>query len=113
MSDTDTSTAATPRPALAHVLAVDLGTGGPKVALVSVEGDVIGHEYETNDLILLPDGGVEQDPEQWWSSIVPATKRLLGRGLVDADAIVAVSITTQWMTTVAVGADHHAIGNAI
>ncbi len=49
------------------MLAVDLGTGGPKVALISVEGVVVDHTYETNDLILLPDGGVEQDPEQWWT----------------------------------------------
>ncbi len=98
---------------VAHTLAVDLGTGGPKVALVSTDGDVIGHEYERNDLILLPDGGVEQDPDQWWSTIVTATHRLLARGLVPVDDIVAVSITTQWMTTVAVGADGRHIGNAI
>jgi len=95
------------------VLAVDLGTGGPKVALVSVQGVVVGHTYETNDLILLPDGGVEQDPEQWWSSIVSGARRLLDQQLVPVEAIVAVSVTTQWMTTVAVGADGHHIGNAI
>jgi len=95
------------------VLAVDLGTGGPKVAIVSMAGDVIGHEYETNDLILLPDGGAEQDPGQWWSSIVAGTRRLLARGLVAVDDVVAVSITTQWMTTVAVGSDGLHIGNAI
>jgi xylulokinase len=95
------------------VLAVDLGTGGPKVALVSVQGVVVGHTYETNDLILLPDGGVEQDPEQWWSSIVAGARRLLDQRLVPVEAIVAVSITTQWMTTVAVGTDGRHIGNAI
>ena len=98
---------------VAYILAVDLGTGGPKVALVSTAGDVVGHEFEKNDLILLPDGGVEQDPGQWWTSIVTATRRLLERGLVPVDEVVAVSITTQWMTTVAVGADGRHIGNAI
>ena len=48
-----------------YTLAVDLGTGGPKVALVSMEGDVVGHEYETNELIFFPEGGVEQDPDDW------------------------------------------------
>jgi xylulokinase len=95
------------------ILAVDLGTGGPKVALVSTAGDVIGHEFEPNDLILLPDGGAEQDPEQWWSTIVAATRRLLARDLVAVDDVVAVSITTQWMTTVAVGPDGRHVGNAI
>ncbi len=95
------------------VLAVDLGTGGPKVAIVSMNGDVIGHEYEKNDLIFLPDGGVEQDPGQWWDSIVTAARRLVSRDLVANDSIVAISITSQWMTTVAVGSDGKHIGNAI
>jgi xylulokinase len=98
---------------VAYILAVDLGTGGPKVALVSTDGDIVGHEYERNDLILLPGGGVEQDPEQWWTTIVAATHRLLARGLVPVDDVVAISITTQWMTTVAVGADGRHLGNAI
>ncbi len=100
-------------PTTGYVLAVDLGTGGPKVALVSLDGESSATSTRRNDLILLPDGGVEQDPEQWWTSIVTATRRLLARGLVPVDDMVAVSITTQWMTTVAVGADGHHIGNAI
>ena len=96
-----------------YVLAVDLGTGGPKVALVSVDGVVVDHTYETNDLILLPEGGVEQDPEQWWSTIVSGVKRLVAAGTVPSDQIEAISITSQWMTTVPVGADGHHVGNAI
>ena len=41
-----------------HVLAIDLGTGGPKVALVASDGTVVGHEVETNGLLLTEDGGV-------------------------------------------------------
>ena len=96
-----------------YVLAVDLGTGGPKVALISVDGTVVDHVYATNDLVLLPEGGVEQDPEQWWSTITGGIKELVGRGLVPVGEIEAISITSQWMTTVAVGADGRHIGNAI
>jgi xylulokinase len=117
MTESEDPTPATPSgstgPALGYVLAVDLGTGGPKVALVSVEGDVVGHEHETNDLILTDDGGVEQDPEQWWTSIVTATRRLLARRLVPTADVVAIAITSQWMTTVAVDADGRHVGNAI
>ena len=37
-----------------YILAVDLGTGGPKVALISTDGDIVGHEFEKTELFLLP-----------------------------------------------------------
>jgi len=96
-----------------YVLAVDLGTGGPKVALVSTEGDVVGHEYETNELILLPGGGAEQDPDDWWNAISIGAQRLIARELVPVDDIVAISVTAQWMGTVAVDEAGKHLMNAI
>jgi xylulokinase len=96
-----------------YTLAVDLGTGGPKVALVSMTGDVIGHEYESTELVLLPGGGAEQDPDDWWRAISAGAQRLLARGLVPVDAIVACSITAQWMGTVAVDATGRHLMNAV
>ncbi len=98
---------------MSYVLAVDLGTGGPKVALVSTGGDVVAHTVRHNRLELVPGGGVEQDPEEWWDTIVDASKQLLGQGVVPTDEVIAISVTAQWMATVPVDADgrplHHAI----
>ena len=96
-----------------YVLAVDLGTGGPKVALVSTDGEIIGHEFEKTGLLLLPSGGAEQDPDDWWHALTTAAGRLLARGLVPADRIVAMSCTTQWMGTVAVDRDGNHLMNAL
>ncbi len=60
-----------------YILAIDLGTSGPKVALVSTAGAVIGCEVEAVDLLLLPGGGAEQRPEDWWAAIGAASRRLL------------------------------------
>ena len=87
-----------------HVLAIDLGTGGPKAALVTPEGRITAHEFEPTPLELLGDGGAEQDPDAWWSAITTAVRRLLGAGHVPADDVVAVSVTSQWSGTVAVDA---------
>ena len=96
-----------------YILAIDLGTSGPKVALFSTQGEMLGSEFEEVSLLLFEDGGAEQSTGEWWSAIDKAMKRLLARGLVPAENIIAISSTAQWSGTVAVDADGNAIGNAI
>jgi xylulokinase len=84
------------------VLAIDLGTSGPKVALVGVDGTVVDSDYEPTPLILTPDGGVEQDPEAWWDAVSAASRRMMDRGAVARDAVIGVCSTAQWLGTVAV-----------
>ncbi len=69
---------------MTHVLAIDLGTGGPKVALVGLDGAITAHEFEPTTLLLGEGGKAEQDPNEWWSAIDTAAQRLLGRELVPA-----------------------------
>jgi xylulokinase len=96
-----------------YILAIDLGTSGPKVALVSSQGEVIACEVEVTQLFLLPHGGAEQNPDEWWEAIKKATRRLLDRQAVVVDDIIAVSCTTQWSGTVAVDRDGQALMNAV
>ncbi len=96
-----------------HVLAIDLGTGGPKVAVVGVDGSIADRETGTTRLILGPEGAAEQDPDDWWTSITTVVRTMLARGAVDPDAIVAVAVTSHWSGTVAVGADGRHLMNAI
>jgi xylulokinase len=96
-----------------HVLAIDLGTSGPKVALVGSDGRVVGAEFHPVDLQLLPGGGAEQDPAEWWEAICAATRRLLAADIVAPTRVAGVSVTGQWSGTVAVDPAGSAIGNAI
>lgn len=88
-------------PAQETVLAIDLGTSGPKVALVTTDGELIARASEPTALHLLPDGGAEQDPEDWWRAITAATRRLWAQGH-DPAGVIAVCATSQWAGTVAV-----------
>ena len=45
-----------------HVLAVDLGTGGPKVAVLAATGRVVAHAFQAVGIDLTDDGGAEQSP---------------------------------------------------
>jgi xylulokinase len=80
------------------VLAIDLGTSGPKVGLVSASGVVEDVEFEPVPLLLHPGGGAEQRPEDWWNAIVTAARRLPRR------EVKAIAMTAQWAGTVAVDA---------
>jgi xylulokinase len=100
-------------PAETFVLAVDLGTGGPKVAVVSADGRVAAHAFEAVPVELTPDGGAEQDPRRWWSAVTGAARGALADSAVDPESVVGVGCTAQWSGTVAVGADGAAIGNAV
>ena len=95
------------------ILAIDLGTSGSKTALVSIHGKVVDFEFQEVPLILLPHGGAEQNPGDWWNAIMATSKRLLGKGLVNPDNVVAVAASTQWTGTVAVDREGNPLMNAI
>lgn len=97
----------------ATILAIDLGTSGPKVALVSVSGSVLATASRPTTLILPPGGGAEQDPDDWWRAIVEATAELRDHPNFDPGAIAAVCVTAQWAGTVCVDQAGNALGNAI
>ncbi len=96
-----------------YVLAVDLGTGGPKVALVGVDGSIADRETGSTRLLLGPEGAAEQDPDDWWSAITLAVQHMLARGAVAVREVVAIAVTSHWSGTVAVGADGRHLMNAI
>jgi len=95
------------------ILAIDLGTSGPKVALVSLDGEVLASEIESTELFLSDGGGAEQDPDDWWRAITKATRRITDRNLVPPEQIIAVAVTSQWAGTVPVNRDGRALGRAI
>jgi xylulokinase len=95
------------------VLAVDLGTGGPKAAVISAEGRIVAHAFETVPIALGADGAAEQSPLDWWGAIVRAARRALADSGVSPENIVGVGCTAQWSGTVAVDPEGAAIGPSI
>ncbi|MHB8219508.1 MAG: xylulokinase [Acidimicrobiales bacterium] len=95
------------------VLAVDLGTGGPKAAVLTTSGHLVAHAFEPVGMSLYPDGGAEQSPDEWWQAVVAAARRALADGAVAPDQVVGVGCTAQWSGTVAVDGAGRAIGPAV
>jgi xylulokinase len=95
------------------ILAVDHGTSGMKVALISVTGRVLAWESEPVRLIITPDGGAEQDPNEWWAAFLSAAGRLVKREPDAGRRVVAVCCSTQGEGTIPVDRAGNALGNAI
>jgi len=95
------------------ILAIDLGTSGCKAALVDMTGKVLAWEFQAVPVFLLPDGGAEQNPEDWWQALVHTSRALVQRGVVPPSAILAICCSTQGECTVAVDAQGKPLMNAI
>ncbi|WNG40356.1 xylulose kinase [Archangium violaceum] len=91
-----------PTSANASILAIDLGTSAVKLAVVTLRGQILGGDVEPIELELLPDGGAEQDPESWWTAIIRGTRRMLDKGVISAEDIIGINVSSQWSGTVAV-----------
>ena len=77
------------------VLAVDLGTGGPKVGLVTVRGEIVWWEHTPVPTHAGPGGEQTQDAEQWWQVVARVRTPRRG-GPPTSSRVVAVSVTGQW-----------------
>ncbi len=96
-----------------HVLAVDLGTGGPKVAVLAATGRIVAHAFQAVGIDLTDDGGAEQSPQSWWDAIVASARRALAdSGVAPAD-VIGLGCTSQWSGTVPVDDAGSALGPAI
>jgi xylulokinase len=96
-----------------YALAVDLGTGGPKVGLVSLTGAIAYREHLPVETRRSSDGGATQDADQWWRLICESARRAVGSGVVADRDIVAVSCTGQWASTVPVDGAGRPVGDCL
>lgn len=96
-----------------HVLAIDLGSGGPKVALVSDAGRIVAASSARTATYFLPGDGVEQDAEEWWRVISEAARSLVGRALVPPSSIIGIACAAQWAVTVPVDRSGNVLGRAV
>jgi len=100
-------------PAPRFVLAVDLGTGGPKLGLVSTRGEIAW--WETRAVATHTGTAAEatQDAEEWWRLVVEGTRRGLDATGLKGDDVVAVAVTGQWASTVPVDESGAPVGECV
>ncbi len=95
------------------ILAIDHGTSGVKTSLMTTRGEMVGHEREPTPIHYLPGGGAEQDPDDWWNALLETGGRLIGRGLVPAEDVAAVCVSSTFSSTVAVDSSGRHLMNCL
>lgn len=100
-------------PAPRYVLAVDLGTGGPKVGLASTRGEITWWRHRPVATCRGPGGVATQDADEWWRLVVEGARAALAATGVDGDRVVAVAVTGQWASTVPVDEDGVPVGECL
>lgn len=84
-----------------YLMGIDFGTGGVRVGLFDPEGAPIvfhGEEYETR---YPRPSWAEQDPDEWWSALVTATKKAMEESGVESGEIAGISIDATSSTVLA------------
>ncbi len=95
------------------VLAVDLGTGGPKVGLVSTRGEIAWWDHRPVQTRWGPGGAATQDAEEWWRLVGECTRAGLAACGLSGAEVVAVAVTGQWASTVPVDANGVPVGECV
>lgn len=93
-----------PPPDRKHVLAIDLGSSTLKTAVVAATGEVLASAEAPVETHLLPGGGAEQDPYEWWEAARRTTRLAVSRSGIAPDALAAVACDSQWSVVVPVDA---------
>jgi xylulokinase len=83
-------------------LSVDLGTGGPKVGIVTLDGAALCHEVRHVPTHFDERGASTQDANLWWTLIRESAQRLLDDDRVERANVRVVAITGQYASTVPV-----------
>lgn len=75
------------------IIAYDLGTGGIKASLFTIEGVSLADAFEQYDAVYKSGGVHEQSPALWWNGILSSTRHLMQKTATPPADVVGISIS--------------------
>lgn len=90
-----------------YAITYDIGTTGVKscVFALSDHVEILGYASAGYNLYVLPDGGVEQEPDEWWDAMCSTTKIALEQAKIPPEQIAGISFCSQMQGLVLVDRD--------
>jgi xylulokinase len=101
-----------------HLVAYDVGTSSAKACLYRLPGSGGAMELAASATVeyplhLLPDGGVEQDPDDWWRALRGATRGILKGSDAGPSAVGGISFCCQMQGLVLVDVNGRPVRRAM
>lgn len=98
-----------------YAIAYDVGTTGVKTCLFAVTDkiELISSASEVYGLYVLPNGGAEQDPDEWWDAIVKSTHAVVKKSGIDKKDITGISFCSQMQGLVLADREGRALRRAM
>ena len=98
-----------------YALAYDIGTTGVKTCLFRIGEriELLAGASDGYALYVLPGGGAEQDPAEWWSAMCATTRKVLDRTGLDPTEIAGISFCSQMQGLVLVDKEGNPVRRAM
>jgi len=90
-----------------YVIAFDIGTTGVKTCVFAVSDkiELLASKSEGYNLYVMPNGGAEQDPDEWWAAMCSSSKEVIKKSKIDPKDISGISFCSQAQGVVLVDKD--------
>lgn len=94
-----------------YVIAYDIGTTGVKTCLFEIENKItlLADASMGYGLYIAPDGGAEQDADEWWNAMCVTTKEIVAKSQIAPDSIAGISFCSQMQGLVVVDENGNAL----
>jgi len=94
-----------------YILAYDIGTTGVKTCLFGIDKEIvlIANSARTYGLYTYPDGGAEQDEDEWWAMMGESTRELFSNTMIKPDQVDGISFCSQMQGVVLVDKEGKAV----
>ena len=97
-----------------YVIAYDIGTTGVKTCVFSISDkiELLAAASEGYKLYVMPNGGAEQDPDEWWNAMRNSTNIVMKKSKINKENITGISFCSQMQGVVLVDKDAKAVRRA-
>ena len=96
-----------------YFMGIDGGTESVRVGVFDKEGTPVGFSSHAYALKHPHPGWAEQDPDEWWSSLVSAVREVMSNHAIAPEAIAGISLDATTCTVVAVDKQNRILRPAI